>query len=261
VKDLKMMLDTLFNHPNTGPFISRQLIQRLVTANPSPGYVYRVAQVFANNGSGVRGDLGAVVRAILLDYEARSLAVASTASFGKLKEPLLRVTAVLRAFNGGSNNGRYNYSNPESSLLEASLRAPTVFNFFEPNYVQPGTLASGGLFAPEFQIVNDTTAISVPNQLWTFIYTTRSTTDATESRLGIQLDSLLPLARTPSALVDRTNLILAGGGLPKAVTDRITSALNSMPTSTGTTFTSNDIERVRSAIYLTVTTPQGAVQK
>lgn len=260
-KDLKVMLDTLFNHPNTAPFISRQLIQRLVTANPSPGYVYRVAQVFANNGNGVRGDLGAVVKAILLDFEARSSAVAATASFGKLKEPLLRVTSVLRAFNGGSNNGRFNYSNPESNLSEASLRAPTVFNFFEPSYVQPGTLASAGLYAPEFQIVNDTTAISVPNQLWTFIYTTRSATDMTESRIGILLDSLLPLARTPSTLVDRTNLILAGGGLPKAVTDRIATAINSMPNSTGTTFTSNDIERVRSAIYLTVATPQGAIQK
>jgi uncharacterized protein (DUF1800 family) len=260
-KDLKMMLDTLFNHPNTGPFIARQLIQRLVTGNPSPGYVYRVAQVFANNGSGVRGDMAAVVRAILLDYEARSSAVAATASFGKLKEPLLRVTAVLRAFNAASNNGRYNYSNPESALSEASMRAPTVFNFFEPSYVQSGMLASAGLYAPEFEIANDTTAISVPNQLWTFIYTTRSTTDVTESRIGIQLDSLLPLARTPSSLVDRTNLILAGGSLPKAVTDRIASAISAMPTSTGTTFTSNDIERVRSAIYLTVSTPQGAIQK
>src|SRR5256885_16522206 len=93
--DLKLTLDALFNHANTGPFISRELIQRLVTSNPSPGYVYRVAQVFANNGSGVRGDLGAVVRAILTDYEARSSAVAANASFGKLKDPILRPTALL----------------------------------------------------------------------------------------------------------------------------------------------------------------------
>jgi uncharacterized protein (DUF1800 family) len=261
VADLKAMLDTLFNHPNTGPFIARELIQRLVTSNPSPGYVYRVAQVFANNGSGVRGDLGAVVRAVLLDYEARSPDVAATASFGKLKEPMLRVTAVLRAFNGAANNGRYAYFNPEPTLAQAALRAPTVFNFFEPAYVQPGLLASFGVFAPEFEILNDTTAISVPNQLWNFIYTNRSTTNAAESRIGIQLDSLLPLARTPQALVDQTNVLLAGGALPKYVTDGMVAAITAMPNSTGAGFTSNDIERVRSAIYLSVSVPQGAVQK
>ncbi len=260
-KDLQDALDTLFNHPNTGPFVARQLIQRLVTSNPSPGYVYRVAQVFANNGSGVRGDLGAVVRAALMDYEARSSAVAATASFGKVKEPLLRTTAVLRGFNAGSNNGRFAFFNPESTLGQASLRAPTVFNFFEPGYVQPGLLASFGLFAPEFQIMTDTTAISVPNQLWNFIYATRSTTNATESKIGIQLDSLLPLARTPQALVDRTNLILASGSLPKAVTDQMVASIGAMPNGTGSTYTSNDIERARSAIYLVSSVPPGAVQK
>src|SRR5262249_17798568 len=92
----------------------------------SPGYIYRVAQVFANNGAGVRGDLGAVVRAILMDYEARSAAVASTVTCGKMKEPLLRATAILRAFNGAANLGRYNIPNPEGNLAQAALRAPTV---------------------------------------------------------------------------------------------------------------------------------------
>ena len=127
--------------------------------------------------------------------------------------------------------------------------------------MQPGLLASFGLFAPEFQILNDTTAITVPNQLWNFIYANRSATDMTQATLGIQLDSLLPLARTPSALVDQTNLILAGGQLPKPIVDRIAAALSTMPNSTTTGFTSNDIERVRSAIYLTVAVPQGAIQK
>lgn len=261
VADMKAMLDTLYNHPNTGPFIARELIQRLVTSNPSPGYVYRVAQVFADNGRGVRGDLGAVVKAILLDYEARSPAVAATASFGKLKEPMLRVTAVLRAFNGAANNGRYGYFNPEPTLAQAALRAPTVFNFFEPAYVQPGLLASAGLYAPEFEILNDTTAITVPNQIWNFIYTNRSATNATEAKIGIQLDSLLPLARTPQALVDQTNLILAGGALPKNVTDGMVSAINAMPNSTSASYTNNDIERVRSAIYLAAAVSQGAIQK
>jgi uncharacterized protein (DUF1800 family) len=260
-KDLKDTLDTLFNHPNTAPFVARQLIQRLVTSNPSPGYIYRVAQVFANNGQGVRGDLGAVVRAILTDYEARSTAVAATASFGKLKEPLLRTTAILRAFNGGANNGRFAFFNPETNLAQAALRASTVFNFFQPDYVEPGMLATVGLYAPEFQLLTDTTAISMPNQLWNFIYANRSATNTADSTIGIQLDSLLPLARTPAALVDRTNLILAAGGLPKSIVDRIANAINAMSNSTTAGVTSNDIERVRSALYLTVSVPQGAIQK
>jgi uncharacterized protein (DUF1800 family) len=261
VKDLKDALDALFNHANTGPFISRQLIQRLVTSNPSPAYVYRVAQVFANNGSGVRGDLGAVVRAILMDYEARSPAIAATASFGKLKEPLLRATALLRAFDGGANNGRFQYpvaQNGESALGQTTLHAPTVFNFFEPDFIQPGTLATAGLFAPEYQILTDTAAISLPNQLWNWTYANRSTIDPANTTIGFKFDSaLLALARTPQALVDRVNLVLAGGGLPKAITDRFVAAIAAMPNNTAAT----DLERVRSAIYLTVSVPQGAIQK
>ena len=268
-QDLKDTLDTLFNHPNAGPFLVRQLIQRLVTSNPSPGFVYRVAQVFANNGAGVRGDLGAVVRAILLDYEARSAALAATASYGKLKEPLLRTTAVLRAFEGGANNGRFLFANPETNLAQAALRAPTVFNFFEPDFVQPGTLAAAGLVAPEYQIVTDTTAISTPNQLWNFIYAARTGVPGTttpvnpaEGTLGVKLDAtILALARNPRALVDRINLVLAAGALPRPVTDRFVGAITAMPTSTASAYGSTDLERVRSAIYLTVTVPQGAVQK
>jgi uncharacterized protein (DUF1800 family) len=265
-KDLKDFLDALVNHSNTGPFISRQLIQRLVTSNPSPGYVYRVAQVFANDGTGVRGNLGAVVRAILMDYEARSTAVAASASFGKLKEPLVRATALFRAFNGGSNAGRYQIfvtQNAEGALGQTPLHAPTVFNYFEPDYVQPGALAAAGLYAPEYQILNDSTAISQPNQLWNYIYANRQAgTNVYDLTLGIQLDSLLPLARTPAALVDQANIILAAGGLPKSVTDRFVTAITAMPIGTGATFnTANDIERVRSALYLTVSVPQGAIQK
>ena len=267
-KDLKDTLDALVNHANTGPFISRQLIQRLITSNPSPGYVYRVAQAFADDGTGTRGNLGAVVHAILTDYEARSGAVAATASFGKLKEPLLRATALLRSLEGASNLGRYANApfhtsiNTENTLGQAPLHAPTVSNFFEPNFVHPGTLAASGLYAPEYQILNDTTAISLPNQLWNFIYANRSTTNTIEATVGIPLGRFLPLARTPAALVNEANLLLAAGSLPKAVTDRFVTALTAMPIGTGATFTTaNDIERVRSALYLTISVPQGAIQK
>ncbi len=260
-KDLKDALDTLFNHPNCGVFVSRELIQRLVTSNPSPGYIYRVAQVFANNGAGVRGDLGAVVRAILTDYEARSTALLSTPGHGKQKESMLRATAIFRAYNATSNSGRFNdpYTQQVSTntdIGQAALHAPTVFNFFEPNYVLPGVLASAGLYAPEFQTLTDTTAISIPNYLYGFIYRTRSTTNTAEQLVGLSLDSISATIRTaPQPVLDSMNLLLCGGTMPKAMNDRILSALTSMPTSTA------DLERARSALYLVATSPESAIQK
>jgi hypothetical protein len=267
-KDLKDVLDTLSNHPNTAPFIVRRLIQRLVTSNPSPGYIHRVSTVFADNGRGDRGDLGAVVRAILTDYEARAAAVAATMSFGKLKEPLLRATALLRAFDGGSNSGRFRILNAQLSLAQAPLRASTVFNFFEPDYVQPGPLAASGLYAPEYQILTDMTAISIANQLWTYIYANRATVrrDPGDITVGILPDRLLALARTPQALVERVNLILAANSLPREAFERIVAAITAMPAGTSAIISPddvdrNDVERVRSAVYLVATSGAGAVQK
>jgi len=246
--DLKQTLDTLFNHANTGPFICRQLIQRLVTSNPSPAYVYRVAQVFANNGNGIRGDLAAVVRAILLDYEARSTDLLPVPGTGKLKEPLLRMTAVLRAFNGAADNGRFAL-NPDSSFGQSALHATTVFNFFIPTYVSPGTLGSAGLYAPEFQIVTGSTAITAPNQLYNTVYATRSATT-----VGLTY-TVAPDPSDPVALSDYLNLVLTANSMPTATHDRIVTALKAMPTSTTTT------EKYRSAIYLVISTQSAAVQK
>jgi uncharacterized protein (DUF1800 family) len=254
MKDLADTLDTLVNHPNTGPFISRQLIQRLVTSNPSPGYVYRVAQVFADNGSGARGDLGAVVRAILLDYEARSPAAAGSFSYGKMREPLLRTTALFRAFGATSNTGRIPLVNSNDQIAQMALSAPTVFNFFEPGYVQPGPLAAAGLYAPEFQIFTDTTAITVPNYFYTYLTATKPTSTDSDT-VYLDFSGYLSLASKPSELVDKLNLLLAGGGLSPASRTRIASTLTSMPAAT------SDLERVRSAAYLVLVSPEGAIQQ
>ena len=255
--DLKNTLDALFNHPNTGPFISRQLIQRLVTSNPSPAYVYRVAQVFANNGAGVRGDLGAVVRAILLDYEARSPALLGAVGHGKLKEPLLRASAFLRAFGAVSDSGRYNID-AYPGLVQAALRAPTVFNFFQPDYARPGAPAAAGLYAPEFQIMTDTSAITMPNFFHFYIYNSKPAASSTDSSGTIYLrpDSLLPLARTPQPLVDQLNLLLCAGALSPTANTTIVTALGAMPA----TSASDDLERIRAAIYLVIASPDGAIQ-
>nr|MBA3573103.1 DUF1800 family protein [Pyrinomonadaceae bacterium] len=155
-QDLRTTLDTVFAHPNVGPFISRQLIQRLVTSNPSPGYVYRVASVFNNNGQGVRGDLKAVIRAILVDYDARGEARTSQGA-GKQREPVLRVTNLLRAFKASSPSGRFSMRNAYASLAQEAMFSPTVFNFFTPDYQRPGAIAAAGLKSPEFEITTETT--------------------------------------------------------------------------------------------------------
>ncbi len=247
-KDLEDLLDTLVNHRSTAPFVARQLIQRLVTSNPSPGYVYRVAQVFANDGSGNRGNLGAMVRAILLDYEARAEAPRGNVGYGKLKEPLLRVTNLLRAGKVSTATGRYSWSNPEGNLGQAVLRSPTVFNFFEPGYSPQGTLATAGLQAPEFQILTSTSAITVANQLYSFIYSTPN---------GFTLDwsELTALADRPEDLVAKVDLWLCAGGMSPDERARIVKALGAVPRSTSA------LDRVRLAVYLACTTAAGAIQR
>jgi uncharacterized protein (DUF1800 family) len=153
---LKTALDTLFNHPNVGPFFGRQMIQRLVMSDPSPAYVARVASAFNNNGAGVRGDMKAVWAAILLDDEARSSASLADNSFGKLREPILRFVQWARTFNARSEFGTwklFDLSDSSNQLGQSPLRSPSVFNFFRPGYVPPGV----GVTAPEFQLVNETT--------------------------------------------------------------------------------------------------------
>ncbi len=249
--DLKILLDTLANHQNTGPFISRELIQRLVTSNPSPGYVYRVAQVFANDGTGVRGNLGAVVKAILLDYEARSPSVIADAGYGKLKEPLLRQTAIYRAFNASAQDGRFTIFSADQTLGQAALRSPTVFNFFLPGYSPPGSLAAAGLVAPEFQITTAATAIVVPNTLYSSVYT--PTTPAATT-LVLDLSSLTG-APSNTAMVNNLSLLLGAGNMSPAATQRIVTALAALPAST------TPLQKAQAALELVVTAPGGAIQQ
>ena len=249
--DLKLELDTLFNHPDTGPFVCRQLIQRLVTSNPSSGYVYRVAQVFADDGSGTRGNLGAVVKAILLDYEARSQSLVRGDGFGKLKEPLLRQTALYRAFNAASQNGRFAIFNADQSLGQAALRSPTVFNFFPPDFVLPGVLAQAGLYAPEFQIMTAVTSITATNCLYNAIYPP-ATPDA--STLVPDLSSLAS-APDNTTMVGMLSLLFDGGNMTTAASQRIVSALVSLPSS------ALPSDKARAALELTATAPGGAIQQ
>lgn len=152
--DVKFALDTIFNHPNIGPFIAYRLIQQLVTSNPTPAYVQRVATVFNNNGKGVRGDMAAVVTAVLTDTEARDMTSVSSPSFGKLREPILRLAHWMRAFSATSQSGNWlmGSTSANTSLGQSPLTSPSVFNFWPPGYAPPNTqLASHNLLSPEFQ--------------------------------------------------------------------------------------------------------------
>jgi uncharacterized protein (DUF1800 family) len=250
-QDLKTTLDTIFNHPNVGPFICRQLIQRLVTSNPSPGYVYRVSSVFNDNGQGVRGDLKAVVRAILMDYDARVGFVTSQGA-GHEREPVIRLTNLLRAFNATSPSGKYSVRNAYANLNEEAMHSPTVFNFFEPDYEAPGAIATAGLKSPEFEITTDTTVISVANYLRTAIYSSLGpSTDRITLSLAAEQQTY---GADPAGLVDHLNSLLMAGGMSSSARTTLVNAVTQIPAT-------NTLERVRTAIYLVVNSPEFVVDK
>ncbi len=262
-QSLKCALDALFAHPNVGPFIGRQLIQRLVTSNPSPSYVARVASAFADNGSGVRGDLRAVVRAVLLDPEARLVATAGTDKVGKVREPVLRMAAFLRAFDATSASGRFlvgNTDDPSYSLGQTAMRSASVFNFYRPGYVPPTSeLATAGLVAPELQIVNETSIAGYLNAMMGAVQ------NGVGSNSDVKADYTdeLALAGDADALLDRLNLLLANGQLSSATRTRIRDVLNSISISAvnASAAATARLTRVRVAVYLVLASPEFIVQK
>ena len=210
VASLGTGLDTLAKHANVGPFIGRQLIQRLVTSNPSPSYVRDVARVFANNGAGVRGDMKAVIKAVLMHAEARTMSDTS----GKVREPVLRLSAFMRAFPHASDTGWYRVGNtdsPATSLGQTPMRSPSVFNFYRPGYVNPGsTAAASKLVTPEMQIAHETSAAGYVNYMRDNVGSGVGASNATvngvvRNRRDLQADysAELALAGDAAALTDR----------------------------------------------------------
>ena len=265
---LRDALDTLANHPNVGPFIGRQLIQRLVTSNPSPAYVGAVAAAFADNGSGVRGDMKHVVKTILMHAEARQ----TSDSAGKVREPVLRLSAFLRAFGFTSDSGEYrvgNTDNPGTSLGQSPMRSPSVFNFYRPGYVPPGTAAAtANLVAPEMQIVHETTAAGYVNVMRDNVSAGVGTFGAAANRRDLQgnFAAEIALADRPFELVAAVNRKLMHGSMPAALATEIEGAVTSVaiPTATGSNQTQIDAAkrtRVNAAIFLALVSPEFLVQK
>ena len=253
-QSLQLALDTLMAHPNMAPFISRQLIQRLVTSNPAPEYVARVAAVFNNNGAGIKGDMKAVVRAILLDTEARSDTNVSNPNFGKLREPLLRFIQWARTFGLTSADDSWNIgdlSDPAGKLGQSPLRAPSVFNFFRPGYVPPNSgLGTAGITAPEFQITTESSVAGYVNFMQTSI-------SNGVSGLRGNYSALLPLVPDSAALLAELNVLLAAGQLSTATLATLKTALDSINTST----TAGQNNRLYAALTLVMAAPEYIAQK
>jgi len=252
-QDMNRSLDVIFAHPNVGPFLAQLLIKRLVTSNPSPAYVYRVASKFADNGRGVRGDMGATVKAILLDPEARSLA--TTPNGGKLSEPILRLTRLLRAFpKPPAGNppvlGRYLLSNVLEEFNQAPVQAPTVFNFYLPTYQPPGPLLAAGLTAPEFEITTELSAVDTANYLFDGVASGFDTSSG--PRIGMDFTSLEPLWATPNLLYARIEKLLLGRPMSQDLRvelDRVKAAY------------SNSGEGLRAMVQIVVSSPEFSIDR
>lgn len=258
-QELAAALDNIAAHPNVGPFLARQLIQRLVTSNPSSAYVQRVAAVFDDNGAGVRGDLGAVVRATLLDVEARS-GHWTKQHFGKLREPLLRLLQLWRVTGAQSVDGRIElHVDPNQEYGQAPLRSATVFNFFRPDFQPFGEPSLQGLVAPEFQIATDRHLVSAPNDLYWRIFYFHLGSDYfyaqdPDQMLGDYAE-LAALAADPGALLDRLDLLLLSRQMSPFMRQVLTTHLQALPNTNG------GRERVQHALYLVLTSPEYAIQK
>ena len=274
VPALKIALDTLFNHPNVAPFFGKQMIQRLVTSNPSPAYVSRVAAAFNDNGAGVRGDLKAVFAAVLLDDEARNANGLANVGFGKLREPMVRLVQWGRTFGINSARGSWkigNLSNPGTQLSQSPLRSPSVFNFFRPGYVPPGTaLSASKTPAPEFQLVNESGVggylnymqgvirngiyVNAPDQAGNGSNATNGydITAAYTAELALVLDT--------TALVARLNLLLCAGQLSAANQTLIITALNATTLTAASTDNAKR-DRVAAAVLLVMASSDYLIQK
>jgi uncharacterized protein (DUF1800 family) len=272
--ELATALDTLANHPNVGPFFGRQMIQRLVTSNPSPAYVARVAAAFNNNGAGVRGDLKAVWSAILLDDEARSPAGLTQASFGRLREPMLRFVQWGRTFGIRSAAGSWkigDLGNPATQLGQSPLRPPSVFNYFRPGYVPPSTaLAANRSVAPEFQLVNESSVGGYLNYMQgvirngVYVNAPDQPNSGSNASNGYDITAAytaeLALVTDAAALVRRLALLLCADQLSASTQTLIVNALNATPVTAASTDAVKS-NRVAAAVLMVMASAEYLVQK
>jgi uncharacterized protein (DUF1800 family) len=253
MKDIDDAIDNLFNHPNVGPFVGRRLIQRLVMSNPSPAYLQRVAAVFDDNGAGVRGDMKAIIRAILLDPEARSWPSESEIGYGRLRESFLRRVQLARAFDAKSLAFTYPINDSGAPVVfgQRPLSSPSVFNFFLPDHQPQGEILDAKLFAPEFQIITTVTVITSANDLENQVE--RGMTSSRDHTLvRLDLTDEISAAQDVRALVDRLDLILMYNDMSPAMRQVLIQALEQV---------NDPRERAQMAVHLISISPEYCVMK
>lgn len=259
MEDIELALDALFHHPNTGPFICKQLIQRMIKSNPSQEYVGRVAAVFADDGFGVRGNLGAVIRALLLDPEARTCEALQDPANGQLREPLLRYTHFCRALDVEQYYGRFWNTGYDFWLStgQLPLASPSVFNFFSPFFHPRGPLDQLGLVGPEFQIHNARTSIGYLNLVdnWAIDNYVMSSWEPDDPYTILNISELEALAQDAEVLINHLDMVLTHGQLSDRTRSIVRTAIEK--------FINGNYrrERVRMAIYLVMISPDYAIFK
>lgn len=260
--DLENVIDNLFNHPNVGPFLSKQLIQRLVTSNPSPQYIGRVAAKFNNNGSGVRGDMKAVLRAILLDSEARNLTIAGRATYGKLTEPVVRFVQLHRAFNGKRADGYYDFWDfgAPTALNQSPMHAPSVFNFYHPTFTPAGPLALTNLVGPEFEITNASSVAGFADfSKWGIIGGFDHGSSDTGNRILPDYSYYINLANTPQQLIDELDWVLCANGMSSTFKSALVTSVGKVVNTNN--IPAQNLERLNMALWLIINSPDYSVQK
>jgi uncharacterized protein (DUF1800 family) len=254
LQDINDAIDNLFNHPSVAPFVARRLVQRLVTSNPSPEYLERVSAAFADNGDGVRGDMKAILSAVLMDPEAREFPHLGRIHDGMLRESFLRRVHLARAFDASNLSFDYPISDSGApiSFGQRPLSSPTVFNFFLPDHQPTGEIADAELFAPEFQIITAVTAISSANQLRSQVdgVMNRNSNDLLEVRLD--LTDEIAIASDVRALIERLDLILMYGHMSQPMRQILIDTVSRV----------GDLEgRVKMAVFLISISPEYSVLK
>jgi uncharacterized protein (DUF1800 family) len=251
--DLDAALDAIANHPNVGPFLGKQLIQRFVTSNPSPAYVARVAAVWNDDGFGERGNLFAVLRAILMDDEARAPALDDT--YGKVAEPILRLTALWRAFHAAPRS-YWILWNQDDTFGQEPLSASSVFNFYSPFYMPPGELTDLGLVAPELQIATHARLTAFTNRLYQATMNDyRGSPRLNEYSIVIDLGRIKAEASDVPALIEHLDVLFLGGTMSSELRTVLEDYVTDVP------FGTDGLERVKEALYLILTSPEGALQR
>lgn len=256
--DVDRALDVIFNHPNVGPFIGKKLIQRLVTSNPSNAYVARVTEAFNGGGphnpNGIRGDMKSVLRAILLDPEARDAAMINDPEHGMLRENYLRLVALARAFNASAPSGNYEIFWVNRGYGMQPMNSPSVFNFFQSEYQPLGDIRNAGLVAPEFQILTAVTGISIPNHLRQAVEWQVNWPDDDNDIVSLDLSPAMALADDTDALLEYLDVMITFGNMSPELHQIIRDML-SRPEFDG----ESDAFKVQSAMYLIATSADAAV--